>query len=307
MGFTNDNNLIKNQECTITYSGNLYQNNSEQITIVYGFGDNWDFTSEKLMTKKQNGFEVKIKMLDYNTFNFCFRNSNYEWDNNNYANYSLPIETITETESEASEETNKNDLLNVILDETKSELNYIQEFDIDRLIEEILSPLLEENVSAFTESDIDDINVDEIVTSLLNEELYSQDNVQSFEENEAEFDETMIEDFKQITESLNEQIENSLFEIASSIQSEIIEETSSIIETDLADTNISTNINNVDISIIEENNSTALTVRDEDKFVVCSRKLSQFYLIRKKIKLALCKIVFAIPRMLNRELNTNKD
>lgn len=74
MGFTNDNNLIKNQECTITYSGNLYQNNSEQITIVYGFGDNWDFTSEKLMTKKQNGFEVKIKMLDYNTFNFCFRN-----------------------------------------------------------------------------------------------------------------------------------------------------------------------------------------------------------------------------------------
>jgi len=38
-------NLIKNENATITYSGYLYKNNSDAVTMVYGFGDNWENTT----------------------------------------------------------------------------------------------------------------------------------------------------------------------------------------------------------------------------------------------------------------------
>ena len=50
------NNLIENQETTITYSGYLFQNNSDSLKIVYGFGDNWMYTKEQEMKKTENGF-----------------------------------------------------------------------------------------------------------------------------------------------------------------------------------------------------------------------------------------------------------
>ena len=84
-------NLIKNKRCTITYSGTLFQNNSEFVNIVYGFGNEWHHTKEQEMERTEDGFVVEVNMLNYDTFNFCFRNSNYEWDNNNNQNYTSPI------------------------------------------------------------------------------------------------------------------------------------------------------------------------------------------------------------------------
>lgn len=83
--------LTKNENSTITYSGALFKNGSESVTIVYGFGDNWSNTTEQLMEKTSDGFVAEIKILDFEKFNFCFRNANYEWDNNNNQNYISPI------------------------------------------------------------------------------------------------------------------------------------------------------------------------------------------------------------------------
>ena len=83
--------LFQNNKVNITYSGNLFKNNSDSVTIVYGYNDEWHHTTEKLMEKTENGFAVEINLLNYDKFNFCFRNSNYEWDNNNYQNYTSPI------------------------------------------------------------------------------------------------------------------------------------------------------------------------------------------------------------------------
>lgn len=83
--------LTKNETSTITYSGSLFQNGSDSVTIVYGFGDNWSNTSEQLMEKTSDGFVAEIKILDFEKLNFCFRNSNYEWDNNDSQNYISPI------------------------------------------------------------------------------------------------------------------------------------------------------------------------------------------------------------------------
>ena len=85
------NNLIENQETTITYSGYLFQNNSDSLKIVYGFGDNWMYTKEQEMKKTENGFVATIKMLNFSKFNFCFKNSNNQWDNNYNKNFTASI------------------------------------------------------------------------------------------------------------------------------------------------------------------------------------------------------------------------
>ena len=88
------NNLIENQETTITYSGYLFQNNSDSLKIVYGFGDNWMYTKEQEMKKTENGFVATIKMLNFSKFNFCFKNSNNQWDNNYNKNFTASISEL---------------------------------------------------------------------------------------------------------------------------------------------------------------------------------------------------------------------
>lgn len=98
MEFTKDiefnKNIQEDEVCKITYYGKLFEIGSKEVTIVFGYGENWENTSEKVMQKTNNGFTTEIKILDnFDTFNFCFRNSNYEWDNNNGCNYISPIQS----------------------------------------------------------------------------------------------------------------------------------------------------------------------------------------------------------------------
>ena len=92
MNFTNENNLIENEECTIFYSGDLYQKKSDRVFIVYGFGNNWEDSVEAEMTKTELGFQIEIDLIDKGTFNFCIKNEKDEWDNNNGANYVFEVE-----------------------------------------------------------------------------------------------------------------------------------------------------------------------------------------------------------------------
>ena len=96
MEFTNDIRFNKKPKASkllkITYSGTLYKNNSQEVSIVYGFGENWEKTTEHKMNKNARGFSYNILMENYNTFNFCFKNENNEWDNNNSFNYITPIQ-----------------------------------------------------------------------------------------------------------------------------------------------------------------------------------------------------------------------
>jgi hypothetical protein len=127
--------LTKNETNTITYSGYLFKNNSESVTIVYGFGDNWNNTTEKEMTKTENGFVAEIEILDSNKINFCFRNSNFEWDNNYSQNYTSPI---SEPEIEETFILNEN-VINEILDN-------LFENNIAKIEENANSAIEEENV-----------------------------------------------------------------------------------------------------------------------------------------------------------------
>ena len=109
-----------NQELTLYYHGFL--SHSPELTIVYGFSQTWQHTTETPMIKTENGFSIKIKLLNFDSFHFCFRDSNGQWDNNHNNNYITPI-----------------------LPEQPSE-----KFDLDQLIEEILEPILFQPEQTYT-------------------------------------------------------------------------------------------------------------------------------------------------------------
>ena len=103
MEFTNDiffdKPLIAGNTVILTYFGKLYREHSKDVSIVFGYGDNWDETDNAPMHETENGFEVTLTIKDYNTFNFCFTNSFNIWDNNSGFNYIAAISPKQEQQS----------------------------------------------------------------------------------------------------------------------------------------------------------------------------------------------------------------
>lgn len=90
--FFNTDKLIENSVVKISYTGKLFQDASEEVFIHYGFGTNWDNVNDVKMEKTELGFQSEIKLSGSESFNFCFRNSKNEWDNNEGNNYVFVLE-----------------------------------------------------------------------------------------------------------------------------------------------------------------------------------------------------------------------
>lgn len=233
MEFTKDiqfnTNPTVSEDLTITYSGFL--GNSQELYIVYGYGDNWEYTTEAKMEKTENGFVGTINLLDYEKINFCFKNSNNEWDNNSYCNY------IAEISPEVENSPN---------------------FDIDSLIEELLfEPIVTDELN----DDVDEnLDLAYQLSSLIEE---SEDNNINNE----------LEEYSTLDEIL----------------------TATKIEEDVS------NIQNIEQQEeqqdVQQNEETSL-VTQSDSFIVSSRQLGSFYLLKKKIKLVLYKAFVKLPKMI---------
>ena len=90
--FFNTDKLVENTTVKISYVGKFFQENSEKVFIHYGFGINWHNVSEIEMQKTELGFQAEVFLGEGETFNFCFKNNNNEWDNNDCQNYIFGIE-----------------------------------------------------------------------------------------------------------------------------------------------------------------------------------------------------------------------
>lgn len=90
--FFNTDKLIEGTNVKISYTGRLFEENSESVFLHYGFGTQWDNVNEVQMLKTELGFQAEIELLSADSLNLCFRNSNNEWDNNNNENYTFTIE-----------------------------------------------------------------------------------------------------------------------------------------------------------------------------------------------------------------------
>ena len=92
--FFNTDKLVENSKVKISYAGKLFQDNCEEVYIHYGFGLNWNNLGEIKMEKTELGFQAEVELISSETFNFCFRNAENEWDNNDGQNYIFPIEKV---------------------------------------------------------------------------------------------------------------------------------------------------------------------------------------------------------------------
>ena len=90
--FFNTDKLVENAVVKVSYTGKLFEENADEVYLHYGFGINWDNVDEQKMTKTELGFQAEIQLQSSETLNFCFRDSNDNWDNNNTENYIFPIE-----------------------------------------------------------------------------------------------------------------------------------------------------------------------------------------------------------------------
>lgn len=90
--FFNTDRLVPNTKVKISYTGKFFQDASTNVYIHYGFGSEWEGVVDAEMTKTDLGFQIEVDLLDKETFNFCIKNEDGEWDNNNDENYIFKIE-----------------------------------------------------------------------------------------------------------------------------------------------------------------------------------------------------------------------
>lgn len=93
--FFNTDKLVENTTVKVSYVGMLFEANSNDVYIHFGFGNAWENLQEVKMEKTDLGFQTEIDLIGTDTLNFCFKNENSEWDNNSGENYVFPIEALS--------------------------------------------------------------------------------------------------------------------------------------------------------------------------------------------------------------------
>ena len=93
--FFNTDKLVENTAVKIYYTGEFFQDGSESVSIHYGFGINWDGVNDIEMQKTELGYQAEVNLTGVESFNFCFKNGENNWDNNEGQNYVFPIEKVS--------------------------------------------------------------------------------------------------------------------------------------------------------------------------------------------------------------------
>ncbi|ATW23460.1 carbohydrate-binding protein [Candidatus Formimonas warabiya] len=79
------------EKCRITYEGLLKQCGADQVYLHCGFGSSWNNVQDLPMYNTANGCTCDVTMAQDGLFNFCFKDSANNWDNNNGSNWSFTI------------------------------------------------------------------------------------------------------------------------------------------------------------------------------------------------------------------------
>ena len=86
--------ITAGEEITVLYNGLLGNESSGQVYFHYGYGgyNRWRNVSDIRMEKTGWGWVSNITVPEHEgRFNFCFRDSVENWDNNNGTNWSFEI------------------------------------------------------------------------------------------------------------------------------------------------------------------------------------------------------------------------
>ncbi|MFZ5595425.1 MAG: carbohydrate-binding protein [Bacillota bacterium] len=86
--------ITASQEIAVLYYGLLAKSGAEQIYLHVGYGaeNGWQNVYDYKMSKTGWGWVKTLEMPEDQTrFNFCFKDSAGNWDNNNGVNWSFTI------------------------------------------------------------------------------------------------------------------------------------------------------------------------------------------------------------------------
>ena len=335
-----DQELVKGHEVKINYNGYLAKNGASSVTLVYGYDSDWKETDSAPMIKVEKGFELALKIKPYDEFNYCFRDDNNNWDNNYGNNFSakINVEAEAETTSEVSEEeaiqaeeirkieeeisnlfdelfnteeeekesnvqlAEAADIVTPVFGEEEKQESNVQEFNLDELIDKILTPITNNDVTipvyvpvseTNTEqefSNIEDIN--SLVESILNREPETNVNID-------------LEQYNSIINDLENNSQQIVAESAPQAAKEIVAEEVEVKPAKIAKKDftiieeekqeLEEEISLVESQLAEEKEKQeelSLVVTDDDNDLVASRKLSKIYRFIKRIRLAFAKLFY---------------
>lgn len=85
--------ITAGQEVTILYNGLLSGAGADQVYLHMGYGNNrhWSAISDQSMHRTGWGWEKTVVMTEDSRFNFCFKDSAGNWDNNSGKNWSYEV------------------------------------------------------------------------------------------------------------------------------------------------------------------------------------------------------------------------
>lgn len=251
----NSERLLKNEPFTINYSGNLFNQGSDEVFIKFGYGESWDNITELQMNKLDSGFSVEITPTEVNDFNFCFRNNNNVWDNNSYQNYSMPIE---EKQEEIQQQVEQKVETSPIVNDDVNNIENILEAKIEPIANETKQENVEEISTPSECTERKSFNIDAIIDEILNTEIVTPTPVQ--EQPVSYFEEHKVE---KVTPN-----ENPVH----------VNKTSLLVEDVLVP------------FYADESNGQFLPVD--------TKSYSKFFTFRRKLKLALYRILHTIPKLI---------
>lgn len=320
-------NLFQNETVKLTYKGYLFKGNSTEVSIVYGYGDNWENTTEQPMTRTLSGFITEIEVQNFDKINFCFKNSYNEWDNNNYQDYHAdilpPVLPTNQSESDYSESQDivlesineKATLLDEILGEYTLYFDDREEFNFQKFVNNIVNEIIED--AKFTPSLADDVVTENTVVNAEISDFVNYELTTSEEQTE------VVEKTQDVTEEILEPVV-SIEKLSTDFIKEF-EENVNYIKAELNNIyipnieEIDNSINNfsntepeenlIEKAVSKENKETSLAIYESNKFIIAARKLTPLYKAQKRIRLFFYKAFGSIPKILSEQFgfNSNND
>jgi len=85
--------ITAGEEITVLYDGLLAKSGADQVYlhVGYGPGQEWKSVADLKMSRTGWGWVKTIEIPFEERFNFCFRDSTNNWDNNSGTNWSFVI------------------------------------------------------------------------------------------------------------------------------------------------------------------------------------------------------------------------
>lgn len=91
--YINKDIIFENSDIVILYKGILFSDNlTNDLYISYGYGKMWENKNEIKMKPSTFGYLATVSVATGENLQFCFRNNENKWDNNNGENYILPLQ-----------------------------------------------------------------------------------------------------------------------------------------------------------------------------------------------------------------------